>query len=62
VLGDKRTKLGVYSKQARLGQVRKAIKSSIIGPHLLLISVFQNSEKTSRKGVTHDGLGDERTD
>jgi hypothetical protein len=32
-------------QQVRLGQVRKAIKSSIIWPFLLSISIFQNSEK-----------------
>ncbi len=32
-------------QEVRLGQVRKAIKSSIIRPHLLSISIFRNSEK-----------------
>jgi hypothetical protein len=32
-------------QQVRLGQVRKARKSSIIQPPLLSISIFRNSEK-----------------
>jgi hypothetical protein len=37
-------------QQVRLGQVRKARKSSIIRPPLLSMSIFQNSEK-NRGGV-----------
>jgi len=32
-------------QQVRLGQVRKARKSSIIQPPLLSMSIFRNSEK-----------------
>jgi hypothetical protein len=49
-------------QHVRLGQVRQAIKSSIIGPLLLLSPFFKFQKKTSRKGDTLAGLGDERTD
>jgi hypothetical protein len=35
-------------QQVRLGQVRKARKSSIIRPPLLSMSIFRNSEKNSQ--------------
>ena len=41
-------------KQVRLGQVRKSIKSSIIRPSLLFMSIFQNSEK-NRQINSHPG-------
>jgi hypothetical protein len=45
-----------------LGQVRQAIKSSIIGPHSFL-SPFLNFQKiNSIQGGTPAGLRDERTD
>jgi hypothetical protein len=47
-------------QQVGLGQIRKARKSSIIRPPLLSMSIFQNSEKTVRSGVTLEVLGDEK--
>jgi hypothetical protein len=41
-------------QQVRLGQVRKAVKSSIIRPPLLFMSNFQNSEK-NRQISAHPG-------
>ena len=49
-------------KHVRLGQVRQAIKSSKIGPLSFLSPFFKFQKINSRKGVTPEGLGDERTD
>jgi hypothetical protein len=43
-----------------VGQVRQAIKSSIIGPHSFSSPFFNFQKINSRKGVTPEGLGDER--
>jgi hypothetical protein len=45
----------------RLGQVRQAIKSLIIGTHSFLSPFFKFQKINSRKRGTPEGLGDERT-
>jgi hypothetical protein len=46
----------------RLGQVRQAIKSSIIALHSFLSPFFKFQKINCRKGGTPEGLGDERID
>jgi hypothetical protein len=53
-----KNKLKGLLKHVRLGQVRQAIKSSIIGPHSFLSQFFKFQKIKRRKGGTPEGLGD----
>jgi hypothetical protein len=48
--------------QVRLGQARKAIKSTMIRPPPFYVHYSKFGKKHSRKGVTQGGLGDKRMD
>jgi hypothetical protein len=49
-------------KHVRLGLVRQATTSSIVGPRSFLCQFFKFSEKNSRKASAPGILEDERTD